>query len=565
MTDNESLRFDPPGDGPWQLDSSHFDRPFPRYRSDLVVQGFEEGQARWFERTGVPMKAIHIAIVNGFPYAQLVPLVGKPSDMLKPPPPKWLVSILTALHPGFRRRAKTARRWLESRGWRDEVKQWDEEIKPRLMKRFAALEAVKLSRASDAQLIEHLHECGEAVTDNFREHFNTNGTTIYPVGAFLRDASKWTDCTSAELLDAIRGTEVSSETDEALDRLAVALRKDPEGAGLLNGGRTPAEAIAELRSRDDIVGQAAEAWLRKVENRSVATADVGTPIGAEVPELLLENVRHAVASTAPREAAGSADASAIRAQVPEEHRARFDELITEARLVYRLRDERSTLLDSWATGLLRRALVEAGKRLAERGKLLQANHVIDLEHGELARLLIESVGPTADAIAARVAQRESLKIDDAPDVLGADRRLPPPPKEMFGGPLGELLSALSHYMEHMEEDAPAPEQPQRGTLTGFAASAGSYRGRACIVSEPDQFNKVKPGDVLIARATMPAYNVLLPIVGAIVTDKGGTLCHAAIVSREYGIPAVVGTRDATKQLEDGMMVTVDGDAGTVTF
>ena len=565
MTDEATIEFVPPGDGPWQLDSSHFDRPFPRYRSDLVVQGFEEGQARWFERIGVPMKAIHIAIVNGFPYAQIVPLVGKPSDMLKPPPPKWLISIMSALHPGFRRRAKAARRWLEARGWRDEVKQWDEETKPRLMGRFAALEAVELSSASDALLLEHLHECGEVVVDNFREHFNTNGTTIYPVGAFLRDASKWTECTSAELLDTIRGTEVSTEADEALERFAAALRKEPEGAELLNGGRSPAEAIAELRSRDDAVGQAAEAWLQKVENRSVATADVGTPIGAEVPELLIENVRHAVASTAPRESAGSSDVSAIRAQVPEEHRARFDELLTEAKLVYRLRDERSALLDSWATGLLRRALVEAGKRLAERDKLLHRNHVIDLEHDELASLLIDSVGPTADAIAARVTHRESLKIDDAPEMLNADQPPPPPPKDMFGGPLGELLSALSHYLENMEMDAPAPERPQQGTLTGFAASAGSYSGPACIVSEPDQFNKVKPGDVLIARATMPAYNVLLPIVGAIVTDKGGTLCHAAIVSREYGIPSVVGTRDATKQLEDGMMVTVDGNAGTVTF
>ena len=70
--------------------------------------------------------------------------------------------------------------------------------------------------------------------------------------------------------------------------------------------------------------------------------------------------------------------------------------------------------------------------------------------------------------------------------------------------------------------------------------------------------------MLLTEATTEAFNILLPLLSAIVTDSGGALSHAAIVSREYGIPGVVGTRDATERIAEGTLVRVDGDAGTVT-
>jgi phosphoenolpyruvate synthase/pyruvate phosphate dikinase len=75
--------------------------------------------------------------------------------------------------------------------------------------------------------------------------------------------------------------------------------------------------------------------------------------------------------------------------------------------------------------------------------------------------------------------------------------------------------------------------------------------------------RVQEGDVLVTVATSPAFNVVLPLVGAIVTDRGGMLSHAAIVAREYGVPAVVGSGDATRRIPDGARVRVDGDAGEV--
>ena len=89
-------------------------------------------------------------------------------------------------------------------------------------------------------------------------------------------------------------------------------------------------------------------------------------------------------------------------------------------------------------------------------------------------------------------------------------------------------------------------------------------GIARRVAGPTDFDRIQQGDVLLTEATTEAFNILLPLLSAIITDSGGALSHAAIVSREYGIPGVVGTRDATVQIADGTRVRVDGDAGTVT-
>ena len=101
-------------------------------------------------------------------------------------------------------------------------------------------------------------------------------------------------------------------------------------------------------------------------------------------------------------------------------------------------------------------------------------------------------------------------------------------------------------------------------LRGLAASRGVYEGPARRVSGPSEFDRIVKGDVLVTESTTEAFNILLPLLGAIVTDSGGLLSHSAIVAREYGIPGVVGTREATERIADGARVRVDGDAGEVT-
>jgi pyruvate,water dikinase len=99
---------------------------------------------------------------------------------------------------------------------------------------------------------------------------------------------------------------------------------------------------------------------------------------------------------------------------------------------------------------------------------------------------------------------------------------------------------------------------------GVGASRGRATGPVRVLHGPADFPSVEPGDVVVCRATDPAWTPLFGLAGGIVTEHGGMLCHAAILAREVAIPAVVGARGATTSLVTGDVVTLDGTAGTVT-
>jgi pyruvate,water dikinase len=105
--------------------------------------------------------------------------------------------------------------------------------------------------------------------------------------------------------------------------------------------------------------------------------------------------------------------------------------------------------------------------------------------------------------------------------------------------------------------------PTTAELSGAAASAGVARGHARLIETEAEFQRLQPGDVLVCRATNPAWTVLFASAAAVVTEVGGATSHAAIVAREYGIPAVMGVRAATRLIADGQPVVVDGSAGRV--
>ena len=102
-------------------------------------------------------------------------------------------------------------------------------------------------------------------------------------------------------------------------------------------------------------------------------------------------------------------------------------------------------------------------------------------------------------------------------------------------------------------------------LKDSGASVGKVRARACVMRGPEDFSRMQPGDVIVAVVTTPAWTPLFARAAAVVTDIGGPLSHSSIVAREYGIPAVLGTGAATRRIQDGQFITVDGNAGTVSL
>jgi pyruvate,water dikinase len=107
------------------------------------------------------------------------------------------------------------------------------------------------------------------------------------------------------------------------------------------------------------------------------------------------------------------------------------------------------------------------------------------------------------------------------------------------------------------------DQAAGNVFKGIGASPGRVTAPACVIRGPEEFSQMKPGCVLVARITTPAWTPLFARASGVVTDVGGPLSHSSIVAREYHIPAVLGTGVATERLTSGQQITVDGDAGTV--
>ena len=100
-------------------------------------------------------------------------------------------------------------------------------------------------------------------------------------------------------------------------------------------------------------------------------------------------------------------------------------------------------------------------------------------------------------------------------------------------------------------------------LKGVSGSQGTVVGKACLICKPEEFYKMQKGDVLVCHLTDPEWTPLFKLASAVVADTGSALSHAAIVAREFNIPAVLGVGFATTKFKDGDLITVNGNTGEV--
>lgn len=553
------LTFEKPGPGTWQLEDAHFTRPFSRWMQEIFPPAFEEGFGESMAHYGALLDEPVVEVVNGFIYISMRSVVG-PTEA-SGPPPKLLFKVLKWVHPTLRRRFARMKETFETKRWRQDVERWDSVWKPERLETNRTIQAVDPTELSDAELIDHLNECRQTVSDALIVHHRMDLCTLLPMGDFLAHAEEWTDRSPGELLGLFDGASpLTVGAVDELKRLASAVN-ELEAQDTVFADDPPAEIIDRLRTRSDAVGVAMEEWLDVVGYRITSGYDVADFYALEKPAMLLTTLQTAVEGNFDGVTEYDIDdeLEAIRADVPPEHQAMFDEIYEEARLTYRIRDERS-LHDLWTLGLARRALLEAGRRLVERGRLHEPDHVVDLTHDELLANLRGDDAPAPEEVAGYVDHRTTVDTNDAPARLGPEPP-PPPPTEWLPPASARGMRAIEMILEHMLETG--DEESEAGLVRGLGASAGSYEGPARIVATPADFDKIQEGDVLVAKATSPAYNVVLPLLGGIVTDNGGVLSHAAIVAREYDIPGVVGCNDATDRIEDGTPVEIDGEAGTV--
>ncbi|TQJ58064.1 phosphoenolpyruvate synthase [Arthrobacter sp. SLBN-83] len=207
--------------------------------------------------------------------------------------------------------------------------------------------------------------------------------------------------------------------------------------------------------------------------------------------------------------------------------------------------------------LLRRMLLELGRRLVSSSVIAAADDVFWLRFAELQSAVefglaepeagVALAGASRPVRAAAVEERRMLWRGQAK--AAAPQMLPQ--KAWMEKAFGSMMPG-------------GPQQQAGDVIKGTGASAGRVTAPARVLRGPEDFGRMQPGEVLVARMTTPAWTPLFAMASAVVTDVGGPLSHSSIVAREYGIPAVLGTGVATQRLADAPKVTVDGDAGTVT-
>jgi phosphohistidine swiveling domain-containing protein len=542
MTSTEEateLRFDPPGPGFFELDHVHFPRPLTRYWMEIHPAAFARGTADFAGFYGMLMGGLQMTYVNGFGYKSVLPV---PEEEMP-------------------HRFERAQEVIAGKLWREQLREWDESYKPAAIAQHRQLQAVEPDALSDEDLVAYLARCRDHHSAMISQHMRFTASAVVPTGDFLAHVGDWTGLPPSELLGLMRGASpVSAGASAELEALVTAIRRDEAAQEVLASTDDPGQVLAQLRSLEGDAGSAMSAYLDLVGNRLLDGFDISGPTALELPDALLRAIRTAVATGVEHNDVEDRIAD-VRSKVPAEHQDEFDELLGEARLLYRLRDERGVYSDIWASGIMRRGVLAGGRRLADSGRIHEPGHLLDAGFDEMRALLSGSDGPSADELAARASYRSSHTAKDAPATLGTP---PPPPPDPSGLPPGiaRVMRATGVALGALFGSSQA--QHEEHLLRGLAASRGVYEGTARRVSGPADFNRIVQGDVLVTMSTTEAFNILLPLLGAIVTDSGGLLSHSAIVAREYGIPGVVGTREGTERINDGAHVRVDGDAGEVT-
>jgi pyruvate,water dikinase len=353
------------------------------------------------------------------------------------------------------------------------------------------------------------------------------------------------------LTSGIRDVE-SARPGIAIMHIASVASRDPQARAVLELESTAAlEAVPAGPTR-----QALEHFLDLYGERAVREAELSTPRWREDPRPVFRLVRAALRTDGTRsdgaieraKAISEAELACLEPRLGPIERTMLRHLLVRAHRAARLRER----MRSWVTrvlGMLRRAVLDADRRLAHREPELATDHRMPELHGRDAATVPTVFLLTVDeVIGALVSGRADLAplVRSRRAVFARDRARPDPPPTFVGAPPPVVLPPVGGDV-----------------LRGLAAASGVVQGRARVLNGEDELDALEPGEILVVHTTDVGWTPLFLVAAGVVTELGGPLSHAAVVAREFGVPSVVNVPDVTRVLRTGDIVRVDGDRGTV--
>ena len=414
----------------------------------------------------------------------------------------------------------------------------------------AANSAIDVRALGDAALAERIaHALGDELVSWIRcvlHVYMAAAGALFQVLFALRSMTSPT----AVLAKLVAAEQVSTSTRQIEDLvdLATSFRAWPGATAFLSTvGRESTDLAAWRAALPATLWGRVRDWLERYGHRRPHESDIALPRPVENPRLLRDALAPLVSAPEPpdgpetrrlRRQRESADTWVEVAKTNGPWRRwRIRHAVRSVASWSALREELRSELTKDSL-VLRRDLLELGRRFAARGQLDDLEHVFDLSADELRRAASD---PSYDATIA--VQRERAR-------RAAWRRIEVP---------NRFTSEDVPTFHHSSLDEGSVSE----VMLGLAVSPGEVEARACVVRSPDDGDALVPGGVLVAHATDPAWTPLFARASGIVVELGGLLSHAATVAREYGIPCVANVEGATTALRDGDVVRVDGSRGEV--
>jgi rifampicin phosphotransferase len=547
-----------PPPGYWTREDSHAPVPWSRF-SRVVMASRTPAVRGMCTELGLLFETVEFRDIGGWEYIRIVPLGGKD----RPAPPAPIVPLLFRLVPSLRRRIAASVAAARADATGNLVRRWHDEWQQQFADRITDLRETALTELNDQELDDHFTRTLDLVRDGLTVHMRLHGPVeilLADLAFTCRDLLGWDEVQTFELLAGLSRT--STEPSRALGRLAALAGSRPAVRQQL-GARGPVDAVLD----GDPVFAAAFADFLRTHGCRALRYEVAEQNLDERPDLVLSLVADQLvagfdASRTDQALAARREDSALHARrsLSPPDRARFDRALARAATAYPVREDNEYFTASAPLALLRRAVLELGRRLAYRGQIVHPDDVFHLEPDEARTALRDGVA-CQDIVTRTVGERAWVLAHPGPASYGTEPG-PPPPLGSLPAEARLMNEAFLWTVDRIL--APGQAGPAgEATINGIAASPGNYTGPVRVIHDESEFDRLRAGDVLVCPITSPVWSVLFAGIGALVTDTGGTLSHPAIIAREYGIPAVVNTGRGTAVLQNGQIVTVDGTTGTV--
>jgi rifampicin phosphotransferase len=536
--------------GYWRREATHCPFPVsPFFRAALPVA--TECYRMMFSEMGVLPETLEYRLIGGWMY--------------------------TAVHPAPERTRERSERAVEAirsdlfGTYLDRWPEWRAEF----VSGNTKLRNLDLRSLDEQGLAEHLNEVMQYTVHACQVHWHLQGVSVVILAdlAFTcRDLLGWGDTQTLRLLSGL--SEASTAPADALARLTTIARERPAVRQFLECGRNDVSSLeaidpefaAALAGYHDDFGLRALRYDVSVSSLEEATS-LTLRLIADQLRSGFDPARRADEVARWRKWA-CAVARALLTHRSDADRARFERALDRAERWYPIREDMSSITYTDQLGLIRRVGRELGQRLARGAVLADPDDVFFLEVEEAVAALASVAGGSArdcrDLVRRRRAEEAWVLAHPGPATYGSDPGRPVLPDDL-PSEARFVNEALFWSIERSGHFVPTAHPQEAGPiLTGLSASPGIYTGFVRILHSEDDFDRLQPGDVLVCPITMPPWSVLFPNVGALVTDWGSLLSHPAIIAREFHIPAVLATGNATTLLHDGQQVTVDGTTGKVT-